>query len=76
MGVARLDGRLFAFGARCPHQHADLTDGILEDGGIACNDHLWRFDLASGECTMVPGARIPVFAVREEDGWILVELPR
>jgi nitrite reductase/ring-hydroxylating ferredoxin subunit len=72
--VARQGGRLYAFGALCPHQQADLAHGILEPGALACADHLWRFDLATGRCTSVPGASVPVYAVREEDGAVLVDV--
>jgi nitrite reductase/ring-hydroxylating ferredoxin subunit len=74
VAVARQGGRLFAFGALCPHQQADMAHGILEAGAIACADHLWRFELESGRCTSVPGAALPVFPVREEGGAIVVEV--
>jgi nitrite reductase/ring-hydroxylating ferredoxin subunit len=74
VAVARQGGRLFALGALCPHQQADLSLGILEPGSITCADHLWRFELASGRCASVPGAAVPVYAVREEDGQVLVDL--
>lgn len=75
VAVARRGGRLHAFQALCPHQQADLSEGMLDHGGITCSWHLWRFDLETGRCEMVPGASIRLFAVREEDGRILVELP-
>ena len=74
IAVARQAGRLYAFGALCPHQQADLAHGILEAGAITCADHLWRFELASGRCTSIPGAALPVFAVREECGQIVVDV--
>jgi nitrite reductase/ring-hydroxylating ferredoxin subunit len=74
VAVARQGGRLFAFGALCPHQQADLAHGLLEPGAITCQDHLWRFELATGACTSIPGARLPLYAVREERGTVLVEL--
>lgn len=75
VAVARLHGgELHAFGALCPHQQADLAHGLLEQGGITCGDHLWHFELPSGRCTNIPGAQLPVFAVREEQGAIIVEL--
>ena len=72
--VARQGARLFALGALCPHQQADLSLGILEPGSITCADHLWRFELGTGRCTSVPGAAVPVYAVREEGGQVLVDL--
>src|SRR5262249_21979669 len=62
VAVARQGGRLYAFGALCPHQQADLSLGILEAGAITCADHLWRFELATGRCTSIPGAAVPVYA--------------
>ena len=76
IAVARLPGgALAAFGALCPHQQADLALGFVDASGITCADHLWRFDLPSGLCTSIPGARLPVYPVREEAGEILVEVP-
>lgn len=76
VAVARLPGgALAAFGALCPHQQADLSLGILDASSITCADHLWRFELPSGVCTSIPGARLPVYGVREEAGEVLVELP-
>ncbi len=74
VAVARQGGRLYAFGALCPHQQADLAHGILADGTIACADHLWCFELASGRCTSMPGAALTTYPVREERGAIVVEL--
>ena len=73
--VARQGGRLYAFGALCPHQQADLSHGILEPGALTCGDHLWRFDLSTGRSTNMPGAALPLYEVREEDGAIVVEVP-
>jgi nitrite reductase/ring-hydroxylating ferredoxin subunit len=76
VAVARFaDESLAAFGALCPHQQADLGHGLLEDCGITCQDHLWHFELPSGRCTSIPGARLPVYVVREADGVVHVELP-
>ena len=74
LGVARVDGRLVAFHPLCPHVHADLTEGILEHGGITCPEHLWHFSLTDGSCPSVPGARVRLYPVREVDGWIEVEV--
>jgi nitrite reductase/ring-hydroxylating ferredoxin subunit len=74
VAVLRRDGALCAFGALCPHQQADLTDGLLERGGITCPDHLWHFELPGGRCTSIPGAALPTWAVSESGGTIWVEL--
>ena len=75
VAVCRLEGRLAAFSALCPHLRADLSGGMVGDGGITCPDHLWHFDLSTGKCAMVPGAEVTLYPVREEGQWILVDLP-
>jgi nitrite reductase/ring-hydroxylating ferredoxin subunit len=47
---------------------------MLEPGSITCADHLWRFELATGRCTSIPGAAVPVYPVREEGGEVVVDL--
>ena len=37
----------------CPHRRADLSYGFVEDCGIRCNYHGWRFDEA-GRCLEQP----------------------
>ncbi len=74
IAVVRRAGALCAFGALCPHQQADLADGILEADGITCTDHLWHFELPSGRCTSIPGAHLPVYSASEDGGSIFVDL--
>ncbi len=37
----------------CPHRRADLSYGYVEDCGLRCNYHGWRFD-ATGRCLEQP----------------------
>jgi len=39
-----------AFTALCPHQMGDLSGGMLDQGGIDCPLHFYRFDVRSGAC--------------------------
>lgn len=38
-------GRLGLLDARCPHRGADLSFGIVEEGGIRCGRCYWKFDV-------------------------------
>jgi phenylpropionate dioxygenase-like ring-hydroxylating dioxygenase large terminal subunit len=74
-------GTARALGARCPHRGADLTSGVVVDGGLQCPFHGWRFD-GLGQCVRVPSqpesakisalARVPSFPLHEREGilWI------
>jgi len=39
---------------RCPHRHAPLSSGRVNQGELECPYHGWRFD-GDGYCTRVPG---------------------
>jgi nitrite reductase/ring-hydroxylating ferredoxin subunit len=79
------DGTAVAFGPICPHQGNPMDDGVLWDDEIDCPFHHYTYDPRTGRnrfpARVFPAARaalvegIPVYPVREEDGWVLVEAP-
>lgn len=48
------DGGLGLIDRQCPHRGTDLFYGRLEDGGIRCPFHGWRF-ATNGQCLEQPG---------------------
>lgn len=46
--VAKLQGRLFAFDAFCPHVQGPMDRAEIEGAIISCPLHAWRFDLENG----------------------------
>ncbi len=48
-----LGGRFGLVDRRCAHRRADLSYGVVEDEGLRCNYHGWRFD-AQGACIEQP----------------------
>ncbi len=73
------DGSLGLVAERCPHRGAALSYGIVEDDGIRCPYHAWKFD-KSGQCVDQPaespdskmkdGVRINAYPVQEMGGLI------
>ncbi len=64
--------------ARCWHMGADLSQGMVQDGQIACPFHGWRYG-ASGNCEHIPsqteipcGARQQTYCSREFAGRVFV----
>lgn len=47
--VISAGGELFACQAYCPHQGIALCEGVLEGTTLTCLEHLWQWDLRSGE---------------------------
>lgn len=48
------DGRVFALRDICPHRGMPLRHGRLEDEGLRCCYHGWKFDTRSGRCCEIP----------------------
>jgi phenylpropionate dioxygenase-like ring-hydroxylating dioxygenase large terminal subunit len=74
----RGDGTLVALDNRCPHRHAPLHLGRLEDDCVRCMYHGLKFD-AQGHCIEVPGQnakpaalRVRSYPVIEKQRWIWV----
>jgi 3-phenylpropionate/trans-cinnamate dioxygenase ferredoxin subunit len=75
VAVAHSEGRLFALGDACTHAGCSLADGDLDDRDetVACAEDGSVFDLQTGEPSEGPAVDpVPVFPVREIDGWIEV----
>ncbi len=68
-------GVLGAVADHCTHAEFNMSDGILRaDGTIECVWHGARFDCRSGEAVRGPAVDpLAVYAVREQDGRVLVE---
>jgi phenylpropionate dioxygenase-like ring-hydroxylating dioxygenase large terminal subunit len=75
-------GRPAAMDARCPHLWSHLgVEGVVDGAEIVCTAHFWRFDRdGRGTKVAVTGRRdekadIRTFAVREDGGQLLVDVP-
>lgn len=73
------EGRLGLLDARCPHRGADLSFGVVEDGGIRCGRCYWKFDIEGNilELPLEPAdsplwkeVRAPAFKIVEYGGLI------
>lgn len=76
LGVARADGRWFAFENNCTHEDFPLTEGLVDGQEVECALHGARFCLHTGAARAVPATcGIRVFPVCIEDGVVYVEMP-
>lgn len=89
--LIRHEGDIYAMERACPHLSFSLERGkITEDGAIVCPWHHSAFDLESGDVkewspwppglgrvlgTVSREKTLPVFATKQEDGFIWVEVP-
>jgi nitrite reductase/ring-hydroxylating ferredoxin subunit len=74
--LTRLDGRVQAVSARCPHAAGDLRRGRLRQGQISCPDHGFRFDVRDGRAVWPADelCRLKRYPVKEEDNLVKVKL--
>ena len=56
----------------CPHQRADLTEGLVSRGFLICSAHGWRFDADSGVHEVSPETCLATYQVQVEGQDILV----
>lgn len=72
--VRNIRGNIQAIENICPHRGGPVGEGDLEGDTIVCPWHGWAFDLTTGQNTMNPAATLIRFPVREEDGYVIVDV--
>jgi nitrite reductase/ring-hydroxylating ferredoxin subunit len=76
VGVLKLEGRVLAFRATCPHAGAPLGGARVTGGMITCPRHGWAFRVADGVCPAHPLYALTAWPVEvRSDGWVWVDLP-
>lgn len=74
VAVFRLEDGLFAISDACPHMGASLAGGFVEDGGVTCPWHGWRFCVHDGSWLDNPTSKLRTasYPVRVVDGQVEV----
>lgn len=71
----RVEGRIFAIGNVCAHQHfSALHAGILSGRTVTCPMHGWTYSLETGKATSGSGA-VRTYRVIVEEDTVYVEQP-
>lgn len=75
VAVARVGGSLYAFADVCSHRRCTLATGELHGLSILCECHGSVFSIETGAVENPPATEpIAIYAVREQDGQIQVEV--
>lgn len=77
VAVFFVDGAYRAIYDSCPHMGASLATGYVENGGVTCPWHAWRFCIQSGAWLDNPKStvRVDPFEVRVVGDEIQVKRP-
>lgn len=73
--LANVNGELSALDNLCPHRQGPLGQGWIEGEAVICPWHSWAFHAKTGLSEYPANERVNVFAIKVEDGNVLVELP-
>jgi nitrite reductase/ring-hydroxylating ferredoxin subunit len=72
IAIFNVGGSFYALDNTCLHRGGPLGDGELEGTSVTCPWHGWRYDLATGETTFNPAAKVDTYAVKLDDGEVSV----
>ncbi len=70
--VANSGDEYFAVQAQCPHQEIPLCEGMLEGTVLTCHQHLWQWDIRTGEPQGLAEAPLERYEVKVEGEDIMV----
>lgn len=74
VALFNVDGEFHALDGVCPHQGGPLGKGSLVGCIVTCPWHGWQFDVRSGKHQTSQSLVHPGFAVKVEDGTVLIDL--
>lgn len=66
------DDQIFALRDSCPHKGGPLSQGIVHGHRVTCPLHNWKIELASGDAVAPDEGCAARYAVRVEQGRILL----
>ena len=69
-----VNGEICAIQNQCLHRGGPLGEGYLEGNDVTCPWHAWQFNVKTGECGTMPGAKQKTFKTKVEKGEIYVDL--
>jgi NAD(P)H-dependent nitrite reductase small subunit len=74
IAVFNAGGNFYAIDDACRHRGGPLGEGEVYGTRVVCPWHGWEYDFSTGCNVDDPSMKLPCFAVRVEDGDVLVEV--
>lgn len=72
--IARLNDKLYAFDAFCPHAQGPMERSEVEGAIVSCPLHAWRFDLDKGGCELHGYRGIATYPLRVDEGLVFLAM--
>lgn len=70
--IANAGDGYYAYQSTCPHQDVCLGEGFYDGSLLTCHQHLWQWDIITGEARGLAEAPLESYEVKIEDGEIFV----
>ncbi|MEP6677704.1 MAG: Rieske 2Fe-2S domain-containing protein [Betaproteobacteria bacterium] len=70
--IAQSAGCYYAYQGMCPHQEVFLDEGFYDGTVLTCHQHLWQWDIASGDAVGLAEAPLERYALEVDDGALYV----
>jgi len=70
--VLRSGDGYFAYDAICPHQEVELCEGFYDGCVLTCHQHLWQWDVKTGDMMGLAEAPLMTVDIEVEGGEIYV----
>lgn len=64
--VVNAGDEYFAYQAFCPHMEFPLEDGLHDGSVLTCLEHLWQFELRTGQARGDAEAPLEAYALKQE----------
>jgi nitrite reductase (NADH) small subunit len=74
VAIANVGDKFYAINNTCLHRGGPLAQGGLQGVAVTCPWHGWQWDPKTGEAAHNPNAKMAVYAVRIENGDVLIEV--
>jgi nitrite reductase (NADH) small subunit len=72
--VANVNGTISAMDNVCVHRGGPLGQGVIQRGKVVCPWHGWEWNPSTGEAVHNPATKVPVYALKIENGDVLIKL--
>ncbi len=70
--IANAGASYYAYQGICPHQEVCLDEGFYDGSVLTCHQHLWQWDITTGEAVGLAEAPLESYEVKVEEGEIFV----
>lgn len=70
--LLKAGAQYFACQAVCPHLDTPLEEGMFDGTTLTCHQHLWQWDIESGEPRGLAELPLACFDVKTENGTLYV----